>query len=196
MGYQELITSLKKEADEKVRSIWREADAEIERLREEAARRVKGLRESYETIREDSTQEVQEKIISEAIYKAREIRLQAEHALSERLLSLASSSTEMLRDTDYGEVFSMLVRELPESNWKEIRVNPEDTDIARGHFPDAEIIPDETITGGFEATRMDSRMSVINTFKKRLEKAWDNILPLIIRDIYKEVSNDESAHNP
>lgn len=196
MGYQELIASLKKEADENVRSIWGETDVEIQRLTEEASRRIKELKEDYAKTLERSIKEIQEKIISEARYKSRQIRLKVEHTLSERLFNLALSSTETLRENNYEEVFSMLVKELPEFKWKEIRVNPKDIDIARKYFPDAEIIQDETITGGFKAIRIDGRMSVINTFKKRLEKAWDEVMPLIIKDIYKEAFIDESTNHP
>ncbi len=195
MGYQELIASLRKEAEENVRSIQEEADAEVKRLREEASGKIKGLQARYEEIREKSIKEIQEKIISEARYRARQIRLQAEHALSERLYSLASGSIKMLREKDYEEVFFMLVKELPDLQCKEIRVHPEDMGITRKYFSDTEIIPDETITGGFEAVRKDGRMIVINTFNKRLEKAWDMILPLIIKDIYKEVLNAKPSDN-
>jgi len=196
MGYQELIASLKEDADEKVRSIWRETDIEIERLMEEASGRIKGLNESYAKIMEKSLKEIQEEIISEAGHRARQIRLNAEYTLSERLFNIALNSTETLREKDYNEGFPILVKELPEFKWGEIRVNPEDIDIARKYFSDATVIPDEAITGGFEVIRIDGRMRVINTFTKRLEKAWDEIIPLIIKDIYKEVLSDESINNP
>ena len=38
----------------------------------------------------------------------------------------------------------------------------------------------------------DEKMRIINTFEKRLEKAWEGMLPWLIRDTYKEISRYET----
>jgi vacuolar-type H+-ATPase subunit E/Vma4 len=37
------------------------------------------------------------------------------------------------------------------------------------------------------------KISISNTFEKRLERAWEEILPPIMRDVYKEISNNEHS---
>ena len=69
-----------------------------------------------------------------------------------------------------------------------MRVNPEDIELAKAYFPDSEIIPDGNISGGLDVLTGDGRIRVINTFEKRLERAWADMLPELIRDIYKEIS--------
>ncbi len=67
-------------------------------------------------------------------------------------------------------------------------MNPADIGLAKRHFPGAEIVPDETISGGMDATAEDGAIRVMNTFEKRLERAWREMLPLLIKDVYQEVS--------
>jgi V/A-type H+-transporting ATPase subunit E len=67
------------------------------------------------------------------------------------------------------------------------RVNPADTDIAKRSFPEADIIADQNITGGMTVLLGNGEVQVSNTFEKRLEKAWEEIAPLIIKDIYRNI---------
>ena len=54
----------------------------------------------------------------------------------------------------------------------------------------------ETITGGMDAAMEDGTIRVINTFEKRLELAWADLLPLLISDVYQEVSDGASQKRP
>lgn len=192
MGYQELVASLRKDAEETIHSIWREADTEIERLKEDASKRINAMRVRYEDIKIRSLKETRKGIINEALKREMEIRLKAEDALSQRLFKLCLNSLGILRDGDYDLVFSMLVKEIPEQKWGRIKVNPDDIDIAKRYFPDTEIITDKEITGGFIAITGDERICVINTFEKRLERTWESLLPQMIRDIHEAISNKTS----
>jgi vacuolar-type H+-ATPase subunit E/Vma4 len=77
-----------------------------------------------------------------------------------------------------------------------VRVHPADIDLARKHLSDAEIVPVETITGGMDAAMEDETVRVINTFEKRLELAWADLLPLLISDVYQEVSDGAAQKKP
>jgi vacuolar-type H+-ATPase subunit E/Vma4 len=94
------------------------------------------------------------------------------------------------------DVFSLLVKELPHMHWKDVRVAPRDVEIAQKHFPDSNCLPDDNISGGLEVMRDDGRVSITNTFEKRLEKAWEDLLPLLISSMYKEVSIHEPSSKP
>ena len=124
------------------------------------------------------------------------IRLSAEKALSDRLFDLSMTLLHELRDDGYENMFGLLARELPTTKWKCIRVNPEDSGTARKLFPDSEFVSDNKISGGLEAVSEDGRICITNTFEKRLERIREEMLPLLIKDIYKEVSDHGTPSTP
>lgn len=130
--------------------------------------------------------------LADAGSRARAIRLASEKTLSERLLLAARASLARLRHDGYPTVFEQLALELPALPWKIVRVNPADVDLARKHVRDAEIVPMESITGGLEAAVADGSVRAVNTYEKRLELLWADLLPLLIRDVYQEVSDGPS----
>jgi vacuolar-type H+-ATPase subunit E/Vma4 len=133
---------------------------------------------------------------AEAGSRVRAIKLAAEKTLSERLFAIARASLTQLRHDGYPASFEKLARELPSLPWKLVRVHPADIDLARKHLSNAEIVPMETITGGLDAAMADGTIRVINTFDKRLELAWADLLPLLISDVYQEVSDGASQKMP
>jgi len=80
-----------------------------------------------------------------------------------------------------------MAAEIPPLPWKTVRVNPEDVGIARKHFPGAVIITDEGISGGMDVMTGDGKIRVINTLEKRLERAWGDILPHLMKEDYEAV---------
>ncbi|UCH81876.1 MAG: V-type ATP synthase subunit E [Nitrospiraceae bacterium] len=196
MGHRELIESLHKEREETINLLWSKVKAEAEEINAETHRKIAALREKYQKEQEAAVKQEEASIISGIRNRARIIKLSAERALSERLYPLALSCLCKLRDARSRDVFSLLVKELPDSHWKDIRVNPQDLNIAQEHFPGSHCIPDENISGGLEVIREDGRVSIANTFEKRLEKAWEDLLPLLISSIYNEVSVYEPSSKP
>jgi vacuolar-type H+-ATPase subunit E/Vma4 len=186
MGYEELIKGLREEADEKVGQLWNDARAEAERIREDSSNRIERARREYRSNLENAAGDISNNILFDAEKKAREIVLKAEKKLSDLLFSLAKARLHLLRSKEYEKIFSVLAREIPSLKWQEVRVNPEDTAFAGELFPDARILPDDSITGGVEVCSEDGKICIINTFEKRLERAWEYILPFIMRDIYRE----------
>jgi V/A-type H+-transporting ATPase subunit E len=66
-------------------------------------------------------------------------------------------------------------------------VNPEDVGFAKNIFAGADIIPDKTIAGGVDAMTDGGEIRVINTFEKRLERAWVDMLPELLKKVYDAV---------
>jgi vacuolar-type H+-ATPase subunit E/Vma4 len=192
MGCEELIGALRRSADEKVRLIWKEAEDEAGKIREEASRKISELREDYVKTQSSAAGTEAEKILSAAADKARMTGLSSQKILSDRVFLLALSCLPLLRNEGYGDVFSDIARELPRFPWQRVRVNPDDRHLAKEYFPGAEILADENIVGGVDAMVEAGKIRVINTFEKRLERAWVDILPGLIKDIHKEVSNEGS----
>jgi V/A-type H+-transporting ATPase subunit E len=188
MSYRELIDALTRESDEKVRKIWQEAEVEAERVRAETGKAVGEMRERCGLDRSSAARARADAILSEARSAARAKGLRAEEDLSGRLYDLAVRSLHHLRKEQYRDIFAVLVSELPGDQWSVVKVNPGDREISREFFQDAEIISDPGITGGLEVTGRNGKIRVVNTFEKRLQRAWPEMLPEIVKDVYREIS--------
>jgi V/A-type H+-transporting ATPase subunit E len=189
MGCEELIGSLRKEAKEKIGEIWREAEAEAGKIRAGVSLRLEALRQENASGRSSEVDRL--KVSLEAEGKARMIRLTAEDRASSRLFTIAAASLRLLSDKRYEEVFHKLVLELPlpPPCWQVVKVNPDDSGLAKEYFPDADIKTEREITGGMEVEAEEGRVWVINTFEKRLERIWPQMLPGLMDEIYREVTN-------
>jgi vacuolar-type H+-ATPase subunit E/Vma4 len=186
MGCKELIESLRKEADKRIESVRQEAEAEAGKIRTETAHKIELLREESRRALSSEVNNMLMHALSEADKQARICRLSAEKRLSDRLFSAASSSLGRLRSARYRDVFKAIAGELPPLHWQTVSVNPEDVGIAREIFPDAEIIQDAGITGGLVVTAEGGKIRIINTFEGRLTRAWGDLLSELIKDAYRE----------
>ncbi len=187
MGCKELIESLRRAADERIKLIWQETEGEAERVREEATHKLDQLRENCSRTESLAITAAEVSAVSEAKNRSRTYLLKAEKALSDRLFSVAHSSLPRLRNSDYRDVFEKMARELPPLAWKTVRVNLDDVGLAKSIFNGADIIPDKTISGGVDAMTDGGNIRVINTFEKRLERAWVDMLPEVLKKIYDAV---------
>ncbi len=186
MSYRELIQSLRNDGEDRVDRLWAEVRAEAEKINARASISIEEARARYNVSGERAIKEQEAAIYSQTQKRAKMIRLTAEKTLSERLLPVAQSLLHELRDTRYADVFAALVKELPPAQWEEVLVNPLDVEHARRHFPGSKIQSDDGITGGMVVAGADGRICILNSFDKRLERAWEDLLPLFIREAYKE----------
>ncbi|MEJ2192847.1 MAG: V-type ATP synthase subunit E family protein [Nitrospirota bacterium] len=183
MGKKELIESLEREAGEKVHSLWEEAEKEAEALRAESRERLKRLGEELDASRAQRKAESESRALGEASGRVRDLTLDAESEAEARLREAAVSLLEGLRGKGYARTFRALAREVPEFAWERVTVNPRDAETARELFPRAEVATDQGITGGLRAEAREGRILVDNTFEKRLERAWDGLLPALMEDL-------------
>ncbi len=188
MGCKELIESLRKVADDKILAVWNEVEREAEKIKGEVSQKVEQTRSEFERKKSAAAGEKIARALSDANSAVRARRLAMEKEVSERLFSLALASLAKLRNSGYPEAFKVMARELPPLPWRTVRVNPGDTALAKKHFPDAEIVSDGTITGGMDAMTEAGKIRVINTFEKRLERTWPDVLPGLIKDVYEKLS--------
>jgi vacuolar-type H+-ATPase subunit E/Vma4 len=186
MGYQELIDSLRKEGEKKAQAFRAETRAEADKITSETAGKIKQLREEFRKKETVLIMKQENDILSAAENRARSIRLSGEESLSARLFELAGSMLHELRDARYNAVFTSLVNELPPSVWTEALVNQDDVSMTLVHFPNIHIIGDNRISGGIDVSGENSRQRIINTFEKRLERAWEEMLPSLIHEVRKE----------
>lgn len=182
MGYEELIEAIKEEGERKLREIWATAETMAEIIRKEAESRATALRMEYEERLNVEVEKKRSLILKEAVREAYQIRLKAQEKLSERLFSTAVGLLSVLKRERYKEVFEALFNEIPHSRWVTVRVNPDDILIAESCFKGTDIIVDPSITGGFVVENSEGNI-IINTFEKRLERLWPEILPEILKTI-------------
>jgi vacuolar-type H+-ATPase subunit E/Vma4 len=187
MSHQELIASLRKGAEEKIKAIREESRAGIEIIRAKASEEIKEKRDEYRRKEVKAVLEHERNTISEAEREGALLRLSAEKTMADRLRSLSLMNLHKLRDERYPSLFLSLVKELPPCEWEKVKVNAEDINIARENFPDAEIIPDDSITGGLEVLAEAGAIHIINTLEKRVENIFGDLLPLMVKEIYKEI---------
>lgn len=195
MSSRELIESLRKAGEESLRLLRKNAEQEAEAAQTAVVEKLAAARRRYEDELAVAAGEKSRQGLAEAGGRARAIRLAAEKTLSDRLFLAACASLEHLRHDGYPAVFEQLALELPALPWKIVRVNPSDIDLARKYLYDAEIVPMESITGGLDASVADGSIRAVNTFEKRLEQYWVDLLPLLMRDVYQEIT-DEPSQEP
>ncbi len=192
MGYRELIESLKSEAEKTIEKIWKEKKEEGGAIKKVFDEEMKRFRDEYISSKKIEILKKTESIIFIAKRKSHEIKLNAEEEFEKRLYSIAKEMLPLLRDERYHDVFGKLASEISDNKWKKIIVNPDDISLAEIHFKNAEIIPDGKISGGFVAISEDGKITIDNTFEKRLERAWQSIIPETIKEIYSYVFKEYS----
>jgi len=194
MSSRELIESLRRAGEENIRVVKREAEQETAALQAAAVQKIVDLQKEYgaERLAAVSGDELR-RACAEASNSARALRLDVEKAFADGLYSIARFSLSRLRDDRYPMVFERLVQELPALPWMIVRVHSLDVELARKYFPTAEILAVGSISGGIDVITADGSIRVINTFEKRLERIWIDLLPQIINDAYREVGDGSSS---
>jgi vacuolar-type H+-ATPase subunit E/Vma4 len=183
MGRRELLEALQREGAEAMAAITSNGAAEEERLRTGAEERREELRREHEQQRELLCSDRKRTIMAGASREASLIRLRAEHALSLRLHERAHVCLKQLPGGGAERIFHALAAELPALPWHTIRIPPGDAALASAYFPDATIIPDETVAVGLKAATADGSLTVDNTLETRLEKMWPDLLPQLMAEL-------------
>jgi vacuolar-type H+-ATPase subunit E/Vma4 len=190
MGCKELIESLRTAASERVDAVWSEASTEADNARAASAQKVSQAKEEAGRIMAARVDLIRSQAILESRSKERGLRLAADRKLADLLYSIAVSRLCLLREHEYAAAFQAMVQELPRFTWGSVKVHRDDVERARSFFPDAKIVAADNISGGLEVTSDDGQVTVVNTWEKRLERAWEGMLP----DLIKEAINGTAAH--
>jgi vacuolar-type H+-ATPase subunit E/Vma4 len=193
MSCKELIESLKQAADERMLRIWDDAEAEAAKIRADSESRLELLRKETAAKQKASAADQVNRAVSDAKNRARVLRLSSEKNVSGRLYKAARALLPVLRSRSSEALFQTLAKELPPGPWQTVRVHPADAALAKKCFPGAEITADERISGGMEVSAKSGAIVVVNTFEKRLERAWGDMQPEMIKDAYCEVESAASS---
>ncbi|WP_129128331.1 V-type ATP synthase subunit E [Geomonas oryzae] len=183
MGTEELLAALRLEGEREAREIRDRGEASAQRLREEAQERLALVRQAHRRELEAQVRSELQRCDAAARRAARLILLKGYDGLARRLWDISVELLPALRDEGYPELFKRLAAELPQREWRMVRVNPQDADLAAGLFPDADIVADREISGGLVAVSPGEELQVINTLEKRLERGWPELLPMILKEV-------------
>jgi len=188
-----LIEALRRKAAEDAEGLRREAQAKADALRLEAERSVADERRTIAAESGAAIRRLTSTARAAAERAARDYRIAERSALAARLYALARAALPGLREAGAEAGFAALAAELPALEWRELHVNPADAPAARRLFPKADVQCEPTIAGGLRAEAHGGRISVDNTFEARLETAWPDLLPGLIRSIDTESSDHRPA---
>lgn len=193
MGLEELINTLRKNEQNQIEDIWQAAKNEAESLRKQISEAIADITRNHAEQLKSACQKSMRTIFSDVNSKTRREKLLTYKSLDQALQAAALKQLSSLRKQNYDSVFAKLVGELPERKWEKIFVNPADLKMAVKFFTADIIKPDSSICGGLIAITAENKIIVDNTFKKRLERKWFQILPAIIVKIEKQYGESGPA---
>ena len=194
MGLDELLGSLKKNRQKQIDAIWQEANSEAESLWKQVDEAIADITKNHAEQLASACQRSMRSIFSETEIKTRKKKLFAYQAMEQALRNVAYRQLPALRGKDYDAIFAQLVSELPERDWEKVIVNPADLDLAKAFFSADIIVSDPAVSGGLVAITEEGKITVDNSFEKRLERKWHQILPAIITKIEKKYGETASVN--
>lgn len=192
MEREALLEHLRRKGEEKIGLLWREAEEKAHEQRQAASRTLAEQKELSAAEFSARLDLQAQRRVAEAKRQAGQRRTESYGALAARLWQLAAANLHHLRDENYQQVFAQLVQELPAHAWETVIVHPGDEALAVAAFPGAAIATDSRITGGFEVSGEQGRVRIVNTLDKRLERAWPELLPVLMQAI-AAVEPDETT---
>jgi len=195
LGLEELIHTLKQHEQKQTEDIWQAAKHEAESLRQQITDAIADISQKQADQLAAACQKSMRAIYSETEMKTRGKKLLAYNALGLALLNEAKKMLPFLRQQNYEVVFARLVAELPERKWQRITVNPADRKLAEKFFAPDTIASDPDICGGLVASAAEGKITVDNTFTKRLETKWLYMLPAILAKIEQQYGKTRAPAN-
>lgn len=190
MGRPDLLESLERRGQEQMEALARQAHDEEDRLLQEQSRLREQCRCEHLQKLEGAMAALREEILAGARREAALIRLESESELAARLHALARRLLPGLRGQGYEEAFESLCLEIPSGTWSRIHVHPQDVHPAQKVFTSAQVLSDGTITGGLVAEDSAGDIRILNTLEKRLELAWEELLPRLLEALRVREDSD------
>jgi len=186
VAQKELLASLRRKGEERIAELKADAERQAVAIEQEFAARVREKKEALASEFRVAREELGRKTVLKAERRNRESHTQAESELADRLAAIARGLLPALREDNYELLFARLAGEIPAACIERIAVNPEDLGLARRFFPQAAIVADPAITGGLQASCAGGGLSIDNSFEKRLQRAWQRLLPQLIDEATTE----------
>ena len=193
MTREGLIEALRRKATDDVEGLWRDTHAEGDALRAAAKQEVESERAALAAQTAAAGRRAALAGHAAAERKARDEHMRVVGELGERLYALARDELRTLGAQGAEALLTALAAELPSYEWQRVRVRPADVSVAQRLFPNAAVEGEPAIAGGLSAEADQGRVEVDNTLEARLDSAWPDLLPELVRDIMKEASDGRAA---
>jgi V/A-type H+-transporting ATPase subunit E len=195
MSQRELLAALRQEGEDRIAALWQEAEKEVEALRAENAAKLEALEAGRRGALAEEKEAISRPIFAKAAATEQRLTLVAEERVAQRLRTLAEEHLPRLCSDPYDETFAALVAELPAASWARVTLHPDDRERGASFFPGALLRPDPAIRGGVEVETDEGRIRVVNTLDKRLERAWPEILPVLMKEVRRALGRTGTAEN-
>jgi V/A-type H+-transporting ATPase subunit E len=192
MPYDDLISALKGNAQERITEIQDRAQAEAQKIRKDAEERAQSIRSAYLEEAARSVKLERSKLISKAGAEKRMALARVKDDLFQQVFTRAAQQMALARNNPaYRTSFRSTVREVMEElAGEEVRlhIDPRDESLCREILKEmhlnCEVVPDLTILGGLNATTADERLLVFNTIESRLQRAKELMKSEIMSALY------------
>lgn len=186
-----LIDELRRKAKQDADALWTKARTDADAYRNAQQHAIEEQRVHDAARLTAAAAEVERAATAGAEREARRICATAKSTLADRLRALAAGALPEFRNSDYPRLFASLAEELPALAWQHVRVNPADETLAQTMFRGAAVSCDANIAGGVDASAHDGRVKVTNTLDARLDSAWPEILPDLMKEVLEEGSHSQ-----
>jgi len=186
VAQKELLASLRRKGEETIAELKAEAERQAAAIEQEFAARMREKKQALASEFRAAREGLARKTVLEAERKKREMHTRAKGELADRFAAIARKLLPALRKDNYELFFARLASEIPATGIERIAVSPKDLELAKRFFPQADVVADAAITGGLRASGENSGLSIDNTFEKRRQRAWQQLLPRLIEEATTE----------
>ncbi len=175
MSREKLTAALLEKRDARAHAIWQEVEQQASRYRQAAQERCAGRRQAAEDRHAAKLSQQRDRLDNRTGKRLRRVRLLAEATFSAQLRQLAFAQLTILAAADRADALQQLAAELPELEWQQITVHPDDRQQAAQLFPGCSIATDPAQLGGVIAVTADAAICINNSLTRRLEQAWPRL---------------------
>ena len=190
MSREKLTAALLDKRDERARALWQEVEQQANLHRQEADERCTARRLDAEHRHEAKLAQQRDRLDSRIGKRLRRIRLVAEDLFSRQLRQLALEQLQVLSSESRAGALQRLAAELPERDWQQVTVHPDDQKFAAQLFPGCAILTDPTLLGGVIASTADGAICVDNSLIKRLDQVWPELCGSLLDELQNTARTD------
>ncbi|HVN66708.1 MAG TPA: V-type ATP synthase subunit E [Methanomicrobiales archaeon] len=192
MPYEDLLSALKANAQERMKEIRDRAEAEALKIRRDAEEGAQGIRSAYLEEARRAVQLEKGKLISKVGAEKRMAFAKTKEDLFRQIFDQAALRMASARDHQgyrllLKKILGEAMEELPEEEIR-VHIDPRDEplcrDILREMKQNCEVVTDLTTMGGLNATTADERLMIFNTLESRLARAKELMKSEIMSTLY------------
>ena len=189
MSREKLTEALLEKRDAEAGRIWQEVEQQVSRYRQKAEERCTKERQELEKRYETLLSQQRDSLDNRTGKRLRRIRLLAEETFFVQLWPLALAQLSIQSAKDRVGTLRQLAAELPELDWQQVTVHPDDRKQAAQLFPGSIVASEPALLGGLIAATSDGAISINNSLIRRLEQLWPKLCGSLLDTLKTEVAS-------